>query len=372
MVDKKNSMIRNYILLLAVSLLSLMGCSDDKHIESLVNPEPIPDEVVEEEVDLGVAYGADISWVTAQEKMGVRFYDLEGTQTDMFSLINVMGGNAVRLRVLVDPSQDLYSGLCDKDDVLAKALRAKEAGLRIMIDFHYSNSWTVPTNQITPEAWEGKNANQLAQAVEAHTRDVLLLLRNSGIKVEWVQVGHEVTNGMLWPEGKCDTYPQNFATIFKAGAKAAKIVYPKTKVVLHIENGWAYWTPDWTLGQLNKNGAKQAYDIIGLSYYPTEMLKHKDAADLKIKNWKDGNDAIVKNMEMWVRSLSKKVMIVEFGYESDKLAEAQQCLSDLISQTSKIKSFEGIMMWEPQSYNGWAGNQLGLFTKDGKPGVVFK
>lgn len=365
-------MIKNYILLLLVGLLSVVSCTDDKHIESLVNPTQVPEQEVEEDIELGVAYGADISWITAQEKMGVHFYDLDGTETDLFSLIKVMGGDAVRLRVFVNPSQDLYSGLCDMNDVLAKAKRAKEAGLRIMIDFHYSDTWATASQQTIPDAWEGKNANQLAQVVATHTRDVLLLFRDAGIKVEWVQIGNEVTNGLLWPEGKCDTFPQNFALIFKAGSEAARNVYPKAKIVLHIHDGWAQWTPDWTLGQLNGNGAKAAYDIIGLSYYPTEMLNHKDAAELNIKSWKDGNDVIVKNMDLWVRSHSKKVMIVEFGYQNDKLSDAQQCLSDLISKTQKVKSFEGIFMWEPQSYNGWADNQFGLFTKDGKPAVLFK
>ncbi|MDO4462880.1 MAG: glycosyl hydrolase 53 family protein [Bacteroidia bacterium] len=355
--------------LLASSLLAFSSCSDDKDDTS----NPISPEDKPTEQPVGKAYGADISWITAQEAKGVKFYNEKGSQSDMFSLLKVMGGNTVRFRVWVNPSNDPYSGYCDKADVLAKCKRAKAAGLRIMIDFHYSDSWADPSKQNKPAAWKSYTVDQLTDAVATHTTDVLSTLKAEGIDVEWVQVGNETRDGMLWEEGRCSKNPKNYAAFTKAGAEAAKKVYPNVKVIVHIDNGWAYWTPEWIVDQLKARGVHSCYDVIGISYYPSEMLKEESAKnDFNILTWEDGNKTVAQNITKWINKYQKKVMVVEYGYTNSKLAEAQSILTDLMSRTKDIEDFEGILMWEPQSYNGWAGYGLGLFTKDGRPGVVFK
>lgn len=363
---------KNISTILISCICAMSACSEDKGISAIVDPVPGQKEETPTATADGQAYGADISWITAQEKQGVKFYNAQGVATDMFELIKEMGGNTVRLRVWVNPNQNPYSGLCDKADVLAKAKRAKAAGLRIMIDFHYSDSWADPAKQNKPAAWKNMSVEELAKAIADHTTDVLKTLKDADIDVEWVQIGNETTDGMLWPDGKCSENPENYASFIKSGAAAAKAVYEGVKVIVHIDNGWLASTLDWNLSKLNANGARNSYDVIGISYYPTYMLENDKSKELGIKSWKDGNAVVVKNATIWSKSLNKKVMVVEYGYQNDKLAEAQECLSDLMSQTKDLNNFEGIIMWEPQSYGGWANYGLGLFTKDGKPGVVFK
>ena len=123
------------------------------------------------------------------------------------SLLKSLGINAVRLRVWVNPSD----GWCNMQDLLVKAKRAKGLNLRIMIDFHYSDSWADPGKQNKPAAWLTLSLKELESAVSKHTTDVLNELKSNGITPEWVQVGNETGNGMLWEDGKASVNMKNYA-----------------------------------------------------------------------------------------------------------------------------------------------------------------
>ena len=142
--------------------------------------------------------GADISSVTEMESKGYKFYNKAGRERDLFALMKEIGFDAVRLRVWVNPT----GGWSGRDDVVAKARRAQAQGLKVMVDFHYSDYWADPGKQNVPLAWKGKTATAMATAVKDHTRDVLQALKVAGVDVCWVQVGNEVTSGMLWDSGK--------------------------------------------------------------------------------------------------------------------------------------------------------------------------
>ncbi|MCF0191223.1 MAG: glycosyl hydrolase 53 family protein [Marinilabiliaceae bacterium] len=365
---------KRYLILILFAIF-FSSCGDnDKKINNIIE---IEDDKEEEdgggaEVAESQAYGADISWVTGMEKSGVKFYNEKGAETDCFALIKEMGGNTIRLRVWVNPSTDVSNGMCDKTDVVAKSKRAAALGMRLMIDFHYSDSWADPGKQNKPAAWKNHTLEQLKSDVADHTTEVLEAIKAEGVDVEWVQIGNETKDGMLWDDGRCSTNPANYAALTKAGADAARNVYPNVKVIVHINNGWAYWTPEWIVDQLKAQGAHNAYDVIGVSYYPSTLSGEKDAELLNITTWQDGNEAIASNAKNWVKKYNKKVMVVEFGYANDKLKEAQECLSDLIDKTHDIEGFEGILMWEPECHKNWNGYGLGLFTSEGKPGVAFK
>ena len=124
------------------------------------------------------ATGADMSWLTEMEAAGRKFYSADGIQTECLTLLKSLGTNAVRLRVWVNPA----NGWCNAADVLAKARRASDLGMRIMIDFHYSDSWADPGKQFKPAAWTSLDLNGLKTAVANHTKDVLNLLKNNNIK----------------------------------------------------------------------------------------------------------------------------------------------------------------------------------------------
>lgn len=145
--------------------------------------------------------GADISWVTEMEAANIPFYNASGSKMDCFELMKSLGMNTIRLRVWVNPEK-VYGKWCDKDDVVAKAIRAKNAGLGVMIDFHYSDVFADPGNQTIPEAWKALGLNDLKSAVAEHITDVLTALKDNGVTPAYIQIGNETRNGMLWPKGQ--------------------------------------------------------------------------------------------------------------------------------------------------------------------------
>ena len=150
-----------------------------------VNPQYTPKEKEQESVidREGFAKGADISSITQYENEGIKFYDSKGAEKECTALMKEIGMNSIRLRVWVNPTD----GWCSAEDVLVKAIRAQKLGMRIMIDFHYSDTWADPGNQITPAAWADYDMFRLNLAVRQHTSSVLSLLKDNGVEVEWVQ-----------------------------------------------------------------------------------------------------------------------------------------------------------------------------------------
>lgn len=304
------------------------------------------------------AKGADISWLTEMEATGKKFYNSEGVQTECMTLLKSLDMNAVRLRVWVNPTD----GWCNAADLLVKARRASNLGMRIMIDFHYSDSWADPSKQTKPAAWTTYDLNGLKTAVANHTRDVLTLLKNNQIAVEWVQVGNETGNGMLWETGKASVSMSNYAALTTAGYDAVKEVYPNAKVIVHIHNGYDNNLFRWIFDGLKNNGGK--WDIIGMSLYPSWYTVKND--------WQSANNACLANMNDMVTRYNKEVMIVECGMSWDMAATAKSFLTDLISKTKQVKNGmgTGVFYWEPQSYGNWKGYTLGAFDNSGRPTVA--
>ena len=206
------------------------------------------------------ANGADVGWVSQQESSGYSFYNSSGVKTDPFVLLKNLQVNAIRLRVWVNPS----GGWNDGADVLYKAKRAAAQGQRIMIDFHYSDSWADPGQQTKPAAWSSHTLAQLNNDVYSHTQGILNYLKTNGITVEWVQVGNEINGGMLWPEGKTSSF-SNLAGLINSGYNATKAMLAdlltKTKALGSNGLGVFYWEPQaypgwqgYTMGALDASG----------------------------------------------------------------------------------------------------------------------
>ncbi|HRG92278.1 MAG TPA: glycosyl hydrolase 53 family protein, partial [Chitinophagaceae bacterium] len=198
----------------------------------------------------GFAKGADISWLTEMEASGKLFYNSSGTQKECLQLMKDLGMNSIRLRVWVDPA----GGWNNSADVVAKAVRAKSLGLRIMIDFHYSDTWADPGQQTQPAAWIAYDLTQLQNAVYTHTFSVLTALKTAGVTPEWVQVGNETNDGMLWPTGKASVNMANYALLVNKGYDAVKAVDPIIQVIVHISNGQDNSLFRWNLDGLKNNG----------------------------------------------------------------------------------------------------------------------
>lgn len=289
----------------------------------------------------GVAKGADVSWLTEMEGDGVKFYNKEGKATECLALLRNLGVNSIRLRVWVNPD----GGWCGKDDVVKKACRAQQLGFRLMIDFHYSDTWADPAHQTVPAAWKGYTFEQMKQAVATHTTEVLKALKDRGISnVEWVQVGNETRDGMLWNDhdvsvtGRCSKNAANFAAYVNAGYDAVKDVYPSAKVIVHIDEGNTLSRYTWIFDELRNHGGK--WDVIGMSLYPED------------DNWQTQTTDCLNNIKKLSQQYSCKVVVSEVGMWSGS-AEAASMMKKMVDGCKDISACEGIFYWEPEVYNGW-------------------
>ncbi len=331
---------------LFILCLLLLGCSKSNNNDSppTVLPTPVP----------VFAKGADVSWITQMELAGRKFYNASGIEQDGMLVLKNLGMNTIRLRVWVNPT----GGWNNTNDVVAKATRAKNLGFRILINFHYSDSWADPGQQTKPAAWAGQDINALQTSVYNHTFSVLTALKNAGISPEWVQVGNETNDGMLWPEGRASTNMNNFALLINAGYNAVKAIDSNIKVMVHISNGQDNALFRWIFDGLKSNNAK--WDVIGMSLYPDPT------------NWANYNTQCLTNMNDMVNRYNKEVMVVEVGMSWDQPAACQSFLTDLIAKTKSVTGNKGlgVLYWEPQCYGNWQGYTKGAFDNTGKPTIA--
>lgn len=331
--------LRFYLICLCLSLYS---CSD----EGVAQP-------VQQTGHL--AQGADVSWITEMEASGVQFYNTGGTSVDGMKLVQSLGVDAVRLRVWVNPQ----NGWCNQDDLLIKARRAKHLGMRLLIDFHYSDTWADPGQQNKPAAWSTLSFSELKAAVASHTKSVLQLLKDNGIQPEWVQVGNETGNGMLWEDGKASVNMANYAALNNAGYDAVKAILPNSKVIVHLQNGQDNSLFRWLFDGLKNNGGK--WDVIGMSLYPNK------------ENWEAYNTACINNINDMISRYQSEVMICEVGMSWDEEEVAERWLKELLKAANGIPNQKvlGIFYWEPLAYAGWNGYTLGAFDNNGRPTKVW-
>lgn len=314
------------------------------------------------------ALGADISWATEMESRGQKVYNYNGEEREATALMKEMGLSAIRLRVWVNPSE--HANWCNKEDVLVKALRAKELGMDVMIDFHYSDWWADPGKQNIPAAWAKHKYKQLLMDVAEHTKEVLNLLKDNGVTPRWVQVGNETSNGMLWPVGKLDENPKQYAGLFKAGYDASKEVFPDAKVIVHLDNGYKNSLYNYNLDALRDNGAQ--WDIIGMSLYPywTRKAGH-DTSAMRI------TIECIQNIRKVVKKYGTDVMIVETGYEVNEeepwvMSSGREQLSELIRlcKTETDGHCLGVFYWEPTCRP--THYKLGAFDMKGHPTEIMR
>lgn len=302
------------------------------------------------------AKGADVGWLQQMEATGYVFYNDAGVAQDCFQILKDKGINSVRFRVFVNPSDDKASGHCSKDEVVAMSVRAKAMGFRIMIDFHYSDSWADPGKQVKPAAWANHPFSQLKTDVYDHTYDVMNALKTAGVTPEWVQVGNEIRGGMLRPDGSTNHYPQ-LAQLITSGYKAVKAVSPGSKVIVHLDQGNDNALYRGFFDSLRVN--KAMYDVIGMSYYPY-WLKQQ---------YKQSINDLSYNLSDMVNRYGKEVIVAEIGGEDTDVQNTYDMLVAVQKAVWAVPDSKGlgVFYWEPEGAKSWSGYALSAWSNDGKP-----
>ena len=353
--------------LLAIPLFFFVFATGCKN-ESSQEPESTTPVTPQPSTVGSYAKGADVSWITELERYayGKAFKDVNGNKKELMTILQEIGCNSIRLRVWVDPS-NTQGGFCDKKDVVTKAKRAAALGLRVMIDFHYSDTWCDPANQSIPASWANKSIDEVCTLLAGHTKDVLQAVKDAGVTPEWVQVGNETHTGMCWPLGQINDNSNteawaNYGKMVAAGYDAVKEVLPDAQVIVHFASAYKDYSSIYKT--LKENGGK--WDIIGLSHYPM---------DIKNVTWKNANTSALNNIKKYHQTFNCPVMIVEIGTKAadDQIDTAIEAMADIREKTDPLDYFQGIFYWEPEIYyykaKGWYwhGYEMGAFTSEAKP-----
>jgi arabinogalactan endo-1,4-beta-galactosidase len=300
------------------------------------------------------ASGADVGWLPQMEASGFVFKNKDGKEQDCLVTLKEYGLNSLRLRSWVKPSDDPKRGHCSTEETLAMALRGKKLGFRIMIDFHYGDSWCDPGKQEKPAAWKDLPFDKLVEALSDYTKGAMKTFLDGGFSPEWVQLGNETNPGMLLPDGSTENFAK-LTALYNAGHDAVKEVSPGTKTIIHLAEGNKTGFCQNYFDQLAKNGCR--YDMIGLSYYPWWLKK--------------SNSEIIGDLAVSLRLLperyDKDIMIVETGGVDEEEEESRDLLVSVIETCNAAPRCRGIFYWEPEGAKVWSGYNLSAWRADGTP-----
>jgi arabinogalactan endo-1,4-beta-galactosidase len=333
--------------------------------------------------------GDDRSFAPQEAAAGATYTDRGRTELPERILAD-HGANYVRLRLWVNPP----AGYSDLPSVLSMARRAKAAGMRLLLDPHYSDFWADPQKQDTPRSWADQDLPALARTVRGYTRDVLDRLRAQGTPADMLQLGNEIRNGMLWPAGQIDWTTgagwDALGTLLRAAAAGARDAGgPTPRLVVHFDQGgdnaWSRSFFDHIVAQ------RVPFDVIGLSYYP---FWHGTPSDLRanmddLATRYDRDVAVVETQYGW--TLANGDRLGNFLWQESQLLPGYPAspdgqlsfLSDLLSIVAGVPDHHGagVFYWEPEWVPGvgWApgegtpNDNLTLFDFQGRalPSVGF-
>lgn len=305
------------------------------------------------------AIGADLSFLKQAEERGVVFKD-NGQVKPGLQIFKEHGYNWIRLRLFHTPTR-LPNNL---EYTIALAQEARKLGFRFLLNYHYSDTWADPGKQYIPKAWEDKSHAELVQAVFEYTRDTIIAFRDANVLPDMVQIGNEVSNGMLWPDGKLPGNWDNFAELMKAGINgvdAGRGNSQRPLIMVHIDKGGSKNRTKAFFDKWHSYGVD--YDIIGQSYYP---WWHGTLLELR------------DNMIFMANEYQKDIIIVEAAYNwrpaeyKNKKApfpetpEGQRQFLDEVNRVvlnTPYNRGKGVFWWEPAVMGGL--RRRGMFDDDG-------
>jgi arabinogalactan endo-1,4-beta-galactosidase len=306
------------------------------------------------------AIGADVSFLKQAESQGALFKD-QALAKPGLQILKDHGYNWVRLRLFHSPTR-LPNDLAY---TISSAQAARKLGFKFLLDYHYSDTWADPGKQTMPRAWEGKSHPELVRAVFDYTRDTIEAFASAGALPELVQVGNEISPGMLWPDGKLPENWPNFADLLKAaieGVKAGSGPNPQPRIMIHIDRGGDRKRTQYFFDKLNSYDVP--YDVIGQSYYPW---------------WQGSLLDLRENLNFMAARYRKDIILVEVAYcwrpteyrqRNGPFPETPEGQREFLEEANRIVLATpdnrgiGIFWWEPAVKTGPLRSR-GFFDDDG-------
>ena len=334
--------------------------------------------------------GMDLSTLLELERCGARYYD-KGQERDILAIMKDYDVDTIRLRLWNDPkseSGEWYgAGNNDLSETIAIGKKVTEAGFGVLLNFHYSDFWADPGKQIKPKAWKDFGMEELEKAVYDFTKESLEKILDEGVNVTMIQVGNELSNGLLWPEGRVPNY-DNIYRLVSAGLKACREIDSKIPLMIHLDNGgnnalYREWFDNFT-----QRGGD--FDYIGLSYYPfwhgsLDMLEYNmnDIAE------RYGKDLIVAEVSMGFtmesyqqyeklsdeerKGYATKPSLVEKIDYPMTIQGQKDFTEDFLNRVGKVTGNhgKGFFWWEPAwipvAGSGWATPESLKYMNDPGP-----
>lgn len=333
--------------------------------------------------------GMDISTLLEEEACGAHYYD-DGKEGDLLEILKSYGANSVRLRLWNDPYAEdgtpYGAGTNDLEKTIIMAKRALKLGMGFLLDIHYSDFWADPGKQVVPKAWKDYSEEELEQAVFDFTKETMEKLVENQVAPTMIQVGNELTNGLLWPTGKKPNFDA-IARYVSAGIRAVRAVDKDVPIMIHLDNGgnnemYREWFDNFV-----ERG--EDFQIIGLSYYPF---------------WHGTLDELEYNMRDMAKRYQKELIVAEvsMGFTMEDYAEYEKLapeerkgmatrpeliekieypmtkegqtdfMKDIMNRIASIPGGRGFYYWEPgwvpMPGCGWATDAALSYTGEAGPG----
>jgi len=279
-----------------LAILLLPACTKDGNMSSdllfVKKVENLPEDFI---------FGMDASAVPSLEAGGVKYYDHDGTEKDVYQILSENGINYIRVRVWNDPfdknGNGYGGGNCDIENAIAIGKRATQYGMKLLVNFHYSDFWADPSKQMVPKAWQGMNIDLKSEALYSYTKECLEKLVAAGVDVGMVQIGNE-TNGAMCGESSSKVGGwKKITQLMSAGSKAVREVCPDALIAIHFANPEKVTNYESYSANLDYYGVD--YDVFASSYYPY---------------WHGTYDNLAEVLNKVTGKYGKKVMVAETSY----------------------------------------------------------
>jgi arabinogalactan endo-1,4-beta-galactosidase len=286
--------------------------------------------------------GADVSWAPQMEAHGYYWRNARGVKQDLFTILRGYGINASRVRTFVNPSNDPASGHCSAAEAAALAARSKDAGMAVIIDYIFGDTWNSVGVQNPPAAWKNMSYKQMLSAMSSYVNSSMTTIKRAGVTPTWVQIGNEINSGICHPVGAV-TSPAQMTGLLNAAHDAVKQVFPGAIVVIHLAQPQKMASMQTFFNGFSGHGGK--WDMNGFSSYGSANV----AA------------GIVANMKSISNQYGKPFMQVEVGGPVTNVGGTENTLRTYLTAV-KSSGGQGVFYWEPECMSPFVTYNLGAWN----------